>query len=161
MEKANSIINRISRILDVMAGIALFSVMALVVANVLLRALFRSPILGTFELVCFLTAIGIGLALASCAVQNGHIAVDLLVNRFPCRAQGVIDSLTNGAALVFWMVVAWFIAEQARIMSASGEVSSTTQLPLSPVVYLISLGIFVLGLVLLFKTIESLKKAVG
>lgn len=161
MEKANNLVTRISKALDLLAGLSFFSVMALVVVNILLRVLFKSPILGAYELVGFLTAIGIGLALASCAVQNGHIAVDLLVNRLPCRVQGVIDSLTNVAALGFWALAAWHIAKYAQTMTASGVVASTTQVPLSPVIYLVSLGVSGLCLVLLVKLADSLKKAVG
>lgn len=160
MEKVNSLVNRISRTLDIIAGLCIASVMALVVINVLLRALFKHPILGTYELVCFLTAIAIGLALASCAVQNGHIAVGLLVDRLPCRAQAIIDSLVNAAAFGFWIMAAWHIGLYAKSMMINGVVSSTTLIPLSPVIYLVAIGVLGLCLVLLVRLVDSLKKAV-
>lgn len=161
MDKVSDLVTRISRFLDRLAGLCLVSVMVLVVGNILLRALFKSPIMGAYELVGLLTAIAIGLALASCAVQNGHIAVGIVVDRLPCRWQSIIDALVNVAAMGFWAVIAWHISKYAYTMDINGVVTSTTQIPLSPVIYLVALGVAGLCLVLLIRFIDSLRKAVS
>ena len=144
--------------LDKIAGLCIASAMVLVVANVILRAVFHRPILGTYELVGFLTALGIALALAQCAVENGHIVVTFIVDRFPVKLQAVIDLVTGGAALVFWVVCAWHLGKEASNMTVSGVVSSTAQIPVSPVIYLVGLGMAALSLVLLFQLEGSWKQ---
>jgi len=79
METFKAIVHTASRAIDGVAGLALGGVAVLVTANILLRALLNRPIVGTYELVGYLTAAVIGLSLAHCALQNSHIAVDFLV----------------------------------------------------------------------------------
>lgn len=158
MQLMVSLVTRLSRILDKIAGLCIASAMVLVVANVILRAVFHRPILGAYELVGFLTALGIALALAQCAVENGHIAVTFIVDRFPVKLQAIIDLATGGAALVFWAVCAWHLGKEAGNMTISGVVSSTAQIPVAPVIYLVGLGLAALSLVLFFQLERPLKQ---
>jgi len=151
-------VKSLSRWLDIVAGCCLAGIMVLVVSNIILRVIFNSPILGTIDYVGFLAALAIGLALAYCAVQNAHIAVDFIIERFPYQVQAVVDSLMNIVALGFWGLVSWKMVEYAQSLAASGVVSPTTQTPFHPYVYLVSLGLFVLCLVLLVRLIDSIKR---
>jgi len=56
----------------------------------------------------------IALALAACAVQNGHIAVDLVIDKFPVKVRNLIDSLTILTSFVFWVLAAVFMLEYAN-----------------------------------------------
>lgn len=159
MNRISQLVKMISQHLDYLAGLCIVAVMLLVVSNVLLRTLWHSPILGTYEYVNMLTAAAIGLALAHCAYQNGHIAVDFIIEHFPLKMQAAADVLTNVIALLFWTISAWYVAKYAGTMMASNTVSPTTQIPLSPVVYLIALGLMTLSLVLSLRLSESLKRA--
>lgn len=153
-----SCVKSLSQWLDRIAGFCLAGIMVLVVSNIILRVIFNSPILGTIDYVGFLAAMAIGLALAYCAVQNAHIAVDFVVERFPHKLQAVVDSLINTIALGFWGLVSWQIWKYAQSLAASGVVSPTTQTPFHPFVYLVSLGLFTLCLVLLVRLIDSVKR---
>jgi len=159
MKKFTGLVTGLSRVLNNIAGFCMVIVMMLVVTNIVLRVLFNRPILGTYEYVVFLTAVMIGLTLAYCAIQNGHLAVDFVVDRLPLKVQAVIDTLMNITALFFWGACVWQIGKYARSMAVSGVVSPTTQTPLSPFIYLVAFGILALSLVLLVKTIESVQKA--
>ena len=138
MKVFSGLVTEFSKLLDKLAGFCMVLLMLLVVSNVVLRAVFKSPILGTYEYVGFLTAVMIGLALAYCAVQNGHIAIGLMVDRLCCRTQAGVDIMVNATALGFWGLAAWYIARYAGSMTASGVVSPTTQTPFYPFVYLVA-----------------------
>jgi TRAP-type C4-dicarboxylate transport system permease small subunit len=133
--------------------------MMLVVANVLMRSIFSRPILGTYELVGLLTAMGVGLALANCAFKKGHIAVGFIVDRFTPRIQAIIDVFIYSVTMGFWFLVACEVAEYANNMAENGMVSSTTQIPIYPFIYLLALGILGLSLVLLLMFLNSISKA--
>lgn len=154
-----SLVTGLSLVLDKLAGLCMVAMMVLVVANILLRVLVKRPILGTYEYVGFLAAALIGLALAYCAVQNGHIAVSFIVDRFSPKIQAVVDIVVNVTALCFWSLAAWYVGKYAHSMSVNGVVSPTTQMPFYPFVYLVAFGLLVLCLVLLVRLIESIKKA--
>lgn len=160
MEKFSVSVTGISRILDKIAGLCMVSIMVLVISNILLRVLFNSPILGTYEYVVFLTVGTIGLSLAHCAVKNGHIAVSFVFERLPGKMQIAVDLVMNTAAFVFWSLCAWQVGVYANTLAASGVVSPTTQIPLYPFVYLVAVGLLALCLVLLVKTAESMQKLV-
>jgi len=159
MKQFTGFVAGLSQQFDKIAGLCIAGVMLLVVSNILLRTVFNRPILGTYELVGLLTALGIGLALANCAFQNAHIAVDFVVDHFPLRLQAIVDSSINLISLVFWSLSAWHLGKYASNMTVSGVVSSTAQVPVYPFIYLVATGLSGLCLVLILRWMDSTKKA--
>ena len=82
------VVYRFSRVLNVLSGIALVLMMALVFVNVAFRAVWN-PILGAYEFTGFLAALTIALALAHCAAKKGHVAITLFADRMPKMATTV------------------------------------------------------------------------
>jgi TRAP-type C4-dicarboxylate transport system permease small subunit len=158
MKQFSGLVQRMSRTLDIIAGFCIVATMVIVVINVLLRAFLRKPLLGTMDYVTLLMALTIGLGLAYCGFNNGHIAVDLIIDKLPKKAQAIIDAVTDLISLIFWGAVAWYMAEYARTMALSNLVAPTIQIPLSPIIYVVSFGLLMLCLVILVKTIDSVRK---
>jgi len=158
MKRFSSMIKGISSILDKIAGICFFAVMMLIVANILLRSVLKHPILGTYELVGFLTALGVGLSLAHCAVQDGHIAVSLIIERVAKKIQAVVGIFVNLTSFGFWSLAVWYLCKYAGAMRTAGLVSSTAEIPVYPFIYLIALGLAGLCLVLLWKSVLAFKE---
>lgn len=155
MEKFTGIVERLSRALDIIAGACLAGVMLLVVGNVLMRQIFNKPILGTFEIAGYLTAMGISFALARCAFENGHIALEYLVNKIPNKLQMGADIIVNAISLFFWIFTSWHLIKYGQSLMASKVVSPTAQVPVYLVVYLIGIGLFGLCLVPLERLLNS------
>ena len=152
-------IHRLARELDRIAQWALVAMMALIVINIILRFTWR-PILGVYEFVSFLGAVVISFALAYCAVQRGHIAVNLLVDQLPPRTQAIIDIAVNSIIITFFSLATWQVVLYATDILLSGEVSPTTMTPFYPFVYGVAIGFLVLCLVLLVDLSKSILKAV-
>jgi TRAP-type C4-dicarboxylate transport system permease small subunit len=159
MKRFSQLVTGLSRLLDQAAGFFLVVTMVLIVANILLRAIFKTPVFGAYEYVGLLTALVTGLAIAYCGVQNAHIAVSLVADKLPARLQAVISIFINLISMCFLAISAWYVWLYAGSMKDTGLVSSTTQIPTYPFVYLISLGLLVYCLVLLVKAIDSIIKA--
>lgn len=132
--------------------------MLLIVANIILRTVFNQPILGTYEVVGFLTAMGVALALAHCAFQEGHIAVSFIMERFPRKTQSMTAVLVNAVSLVFWTAAVWSLGKFGYAMKIRGLVSPSAEIPVYPFIYLVALGLLGLCLVLLFKFLVSLRE---
>lgn len=156
MQLFEAVVTKISRIFDTMSGIILAATALLIVANILGRALLQSSILGTYEMVGYLTAAVVGLALARCALENGHIAVDLVVERLPQRLQRYIELITGTPVFVFICFVSYNLFTYGRRIAISGEVSPTTQFIFYPIIYLVALGFFVLALTVLLNMLQKL-----
>lgn len=151
-------VKMVSSLLDKLAGMCIFAVMLLVVSNIISRVVFSKPILGTYELVGFLTALGIALALAYCAFRDGHIAVSFIMEYFPKRIQAVINVLTNTTALLFWSLTVWYTGKFAHTTMMNGMVSPTAEIPIYPFIYLVAVGLLGLCLVIFYKLSVALKK---
>lgn len=154
MRKFVRVVERLSLEMDKAAGFCIAAVMVLVVCNVILRKVFKQPILGTYELVGYLTALGVSLALASCAFQNGHIALDYLVNKFPEKIRALLNMGINLTVLCFWGFSSWHVGKYAQNLMENGVVSPTAQIPVYPFVLLIGLGLVGLCLVSLVRVWE-------
>lgn len=161
MQRFGGLVKGVCGILDKLAGICVFLVMLLVVTNVISRAFFNNPILGTYELVGFLTAMAISFALAHCAWQNGHIALSFVMDRFPRIIQSVTAVLIQAVSIVFWSATVWYLMRFAQAMKIKGLVSPSAEIPVYPFIYFVALGLAGLSLVLLFQFLVSLSKVVS
>ncbi|GAB6155062.1 hypothetical protein JCM17380_38130 [Desulfosporosinus burensis] len=150
---------KLSSILDRIAGWFVVALMVLVVGNVILR-LFGSPIQGTIEWAEFLTAMAIGLSLAYCAVQDGHITLEFLVRKFNIKMQAVLKIVIDFLVVVFLSLAFWRIILYANDMKLSGQVSMTTKTPFYWFIYVVAFGFLAYGLVVLGSIIDNLKKGV-
>jgi TRAP-type C4-dicarboxylate transport system permease small subunit len=156
MKLFENTIVRISRYLDYLAGLILAFTAVLVVANILGRVLLKRPILGTYEMVGFLTAAVVGLALARCAIENSHIAITFVTDKLPVRIRKIIAVVIDLPAMIFLLFAAYNIFAYGSRMAASGVVSSTTQLAFHPFIYLVAIGFFMLAMTVLLKLVKHL-----
>ena len=112
-------------------------------------------------MVSLLTAVGIALALANCAVKNCHIGIDFIIQRLGSKYQALIDSIINLVALIFWGFCAYHLGNYAKSMVQNGIVSSTVQIPVYPVIYLIAIGLIGLSLVITLKWLQAVQKVLA
>lgn len=133
--------------------------MLLIVGNVLLRIVWK-PILGTYDIVSFLGAVLISFALANCAAQKGHVAISIVVERLPQRAQAITDSITGLFSAVIFMVISWQSIVYATKLWQDGVLSTTLLVPYFPLVYGVGFGCIMISLVLLADFFKSVTKAV-
>jgi TRAP-type C4-dicarboxylate transport system permease small subunit len=160
LEKFDNLITKSCRLMDKVAGLCVAGTVFLVVINVLMRAIFNRPFLGTYEYVGFSTALIVGLSLAYCAIMESHITVDLLTNQLPNGVRDVVVSLAEIISFGFVALVTWQLVKYAGNIQSTGEVSPTTEVPLYPFIYLVALGFFALSLVALGKTVKYIRKVV-
>jgi TRAP-type C4-dicarboxylate transport system permease small subunit len=157
MKQRTKVIDKISNSLDLLAAGCFFSVMLLIIANILLRGIFKQPILGNYELVGYLTAMGVSFALAHCARVDGHIAAEFIVVRLPKTMQKVISLLVVTLSVCLWGVVIWSMFTYAYSTKASGLVSATAQIAVYPIIVLITIGLVGFWLVLLLQLVQHLQ----
>lgn len=142
---------------NLLACIAVIVMMLLSVADVILRLLGK-PIPGTYELVGFLGTIVVSFALAFTSMEKGHIAVEILVEKLPQRAQLAIEAFCNLIGALLFGVIAWQAVLYALDIKKSGEVSLTLQMPAYPFILGIAIGCALLCLLLIADFIKSLQR---
>jgi TRAP-type C4-dicarboxylate transport system permease small subunit len=143
-------IKKASKVLGEIGGWLLFACMVIVTLNVILRKVFNSPLLGTYEWVGILTAVMISLGLAYCASVGGHIAIDFIVNKMKPGVQRMVAIVCGGIACLVMGGVAVSIFLYANKLALAGEVSPTTKIPFYVFVYIVGVGfVFLLAVLLL------------
>ncbi len=156
MKSLADLAENLSRIMDRIAGFCIVVMMLLIVSNIILRAVFKQPLVGTIDYVNILIALTIGLSIAYCAVQDGHIAIEFFIDKMPASVAAVIKSMVNLIAVIFWGFAAWYMMGFASSMNANGQVTATSQIPLSPVAYIITLGLMAICLVILSQLVNNI-----
>ena len=123
-------------------------------SNVFLR-IFGKPIPGTFELMGYFGAVLTAFALGYTQVRRGHIAVDVLVFKFPGRMRNFLNTINYFICMIFFGLVAWQIVGYAATLHQTGELSETLRIIYYPFTYGVALGCFVLALVFLADFLKS------
>ena len=149
----------LSKKLNSISGITLAVMMCLVFFNVIFRAVWR-PILGTYDYTGLLASICISFALANCAVEKGHVAITLFVERLPARIQGVCGIIVGAIGTGLFVVLFWQCVKYGIAMRRVGEVSMTTLTPFYPFVFGIAFGFLTQALVSLVEFLTSVKEVV-
>jgi TRAP-type C4-dicarboxylate transport system permease small subunit len=139
------------------AGAAILAMMGLTCGDVVLRYL-RMPIPGTYELVCFMGAVAVSFAMAHTSVQQGHVAVSLLLRLFPKRVQGVVEAVTGSLSFILFALLAWRSFLYADTIRTTGEVSLTLKMPFYPFIFGVGVSAGVVCLVLLSDLMKNLKR---
>ncbi|MFO7876611.1 MAG: TRAP transporter small permease [Desulfovermiculus sp.] len=155
MQRIERIIQEVTLRLAQIGQAALVMVMLIIVANILLRSVWQ-PLPGSYEMVEILGAVILSMGVAYCAVHKGHVAVSFLVDMFSPRKRAVIDFFTN---LVFCSViiyVSWGMIQYAEKMYDRGRATTTLDIPLYPVYYLVGFGLVLLTVVVLMQLVISI-----
>ena len=160
MKQFTGLVEGLSRALDRIAAICIVAMMGVVVLNIVLRAVLGKPLLGTVDYVNILMALTIALGLAYCGLQNGHIAVEFIVEKLSNKRQAVLSLIINLLGLFFWGVSVWYMAAYARNMMATNLLAGTISIPMYPVVYLIAFGLLALCLVLVLKVSDAVRMVI-
>ncbi|MEE9910870.1 MAG: TRAP transporter small permease [Deltaproteobacteria bacterium] len=150
-------ITRAGKGLNILACAAVVAMMLLSTADVILR-LFGKPIPGTYELVGFLGTVVVSFALAFTSIEKGHIAVEILVEKLPQRAQLAIEGFCNLIGALLFGVIAYQAVLYAVDIRKSGEVSLTLEISPFPFILGIAIGCALLCLLLAADFVKSLRR---
>ena len=147
-----------AKVTNIIAAGFLFILMLFTCSDVLLRYLFNKPILGSIEITEFIMAIIVSFSLANCALQKGHVRVDLLGSRLSERAQIVMNSLAYFAFLGLFALITWRIVPRAMEMMEFNQVGLISRIPVPPFVLLVAVGTAVLCIVQLKNLLDVIRK---
>jgi TRAP-type C4-dicarboxylate transport system permease small subunit len=134
MANPSNVLRFISKVLNIIAGIAVTVMMLLTVADVLLRA-GGHPIIGTFEIVSLLLALVIGFGIPQVSLDRGHVYMDFLLEKLSKRGKKVMNTITRLFCIIFFLPLGYNLFNVGARFHASGEVSATIKIPFYPVAY--------------------------
>jgi TRAP-type C4-dicarboxylate transport system permease small subunit len=141
-------IKGISRFMNAIAAVGLTFIMLLTTVDVILR-LFKSPIVGTYELVAFTGGIIIGFAVPMTSWMRAHVYVDFLVEKLPKSRRNIANIFTRLLGIVFFGIAGANLFKHGYYLYSTHEVTPTLQLPFYPVVFGIGIAFVLQCLVMI------------
>lgn len=136
-----------------LAALALFALMLMTFADVVLRSTLNSPISAATELTRLFMAIIVFSSLPVITWRSGHIVVDLLDPFFKGRAAQIRDILVDALAgtVIFWPAIRVFeLAERAK---QYGDTTEYLHIPQFYIGYFIAFSTFVTAVILIIRAI--------
>jgi TRAP-type C4-dicarboxylate transport system permease small subunit len=156
MKGISGIIERLSRLMFWIAGLALVSIMCLTVADVILRKL-RMPIDWTYEVVVLLGAVAIGFSVPQTTFDKGHVCVDFLTEKLSPVWKKTFSIVTRFFGIVIFALFGWRSFPYGTNLWESGQVSANLHLPEYPVAYGIGVCCFIVCMVLFRDLLREIK----
>jgi TRAP-type C4-dicarboxylate transport system permease small subunit len=147
----------LQRALAAAAGVALASLMGFTAFDVLMRALGR-PVAGSVEIVGWLAAVAMALALGDVQLHRGHVAMTLVSERLRGRQAALLEAVNSAVALLLFGMASFVILRYGMTLQQTGSLSETLKVVVYPWVYVVALGFAGLALALLVDLLRSLQR---
>jgi TRAP-type C4-dicarboxylate transport system permease small subunit len=109
-----------------------------------------TPINGSYELISFCGAVATAFALGYTQIKKNHIIVNIFTDKFPKKANKMLDGINYFVNMLFFGLVAWETLKWGMKIARTGEVSETLKIIYHPFVYCVAFGFGVLALTLFF-----------
>lgn len=162
MKKAEKFIRWIIEWSGIIGVVVLLAMMMMTVADVIMRYFFRRPIIGSVEISVTLMVCVIFLGIAWCALNDGHIRVDILTDKLSKRGEALLDGFDNLATLILALIIAWRSLLEALATKEMDVNSPLLAIPRYPFVFITAFGfllLFFATLILFIRNLKSLKDA--
>ncbi len=151
----------LSRATNSVAGIVLVIMMVFVSVDVLLmRYALSRPTEGSYEIVELMMVVVVFAAVAYVGLKDGHVSIDIVVSRFPQRAQAVIELIIYLLSLGLFFMISWMGVVHGRYLQLVNMGSLGLEIPLAPFLYVVAFGSALFSLVLLVKAVRSAAQVV-
>ncbi|MGP4071132.1 TRAP transporter small permease [Piscibacillus sp. B03] len=127
MEK---IVRLICKGLQYVAQFVLFIMALMVTLDVLGRKFFRSPITGTVDIVEVGLIVVIFASIAYTHLNEEHITVDFVVEKFPQKVQFVVEGIINVVIAALMLLISWSMWGNTQRLLNSNTVTGDISLPM-------------------------------
>lgn len=152
LDRASALLNEgLARAAALMLG----AMMLFAVADMVLRG-FGRTVAGSYEVIGWLSAAAMALALGTVQRHKGHVAMELMVVRLGRRGRALVEALTALISLAVFAVIAWYVARYGRVLHETGSLSETLRVIVYPWVYVVAAGCVGLTLALLVDFLRSI-----
>jgi len=156
----NKLVQRLSTVLVVLAGIVLVAMVVLVNANIIGRATWGS-ILGTVELIGMLGGVCIAFAIGYTEYHRSHVVIPVLLGLFRPRAQAILKAVALPVAIIGALLIAvpstLYLVTRVLVFHS---LTKTLMWPVAPFLIVWIIGLLLLCVMLVAHFIEAIESVV-
>lgn len=122
----------------VIGASVLIAIVLLVIVDVTLRRVFNSPLAFSFELIKIMLAVVVFCSIVYFTSLQREIRINILVSRFPPKAQTIINVVTCFFCVGLWSVIGWRSYVQAMHVWDTGSQTGILKIPHYPFLFLVA-----------------------
>ena len=126
----------LTRIQGWLVQLALLSMVAITVVDVIGRYLFNSPLSGAYELTQLHMTVLIFIGLPMVTARNAHVKIDFLRPLLGARARFVQDCVVGVISALVLAVLAWKMAELGLRFASHGDGTIFANIPFAPFAFI-------------------------
>ena len=141
-------------------ALMLMAMTALTCVDVVGR-LFAHPVFGSIELMYLMGAIATAMALPDTHINNGHIGVELFVNKLPRTPRAVVEIMVGFLSLALFCIVTYKMFEYSIKFRNSGEVSMNLGLPEYLIILVVAFSFLIFTIFILRSILQSFDRLRG
>ena len=159
MEKFRSGMTKLCGGISYIGMFALLVAVAVQVIDVicsLLPVSVRVP--GTNEIVPLMMVLMMFLTFGKTQLEDGHVRVDMFVNKFPPKARCATNGIMQLVCAVFAILMAWKSFQQIGSLAARGAKSEILQIPTAPLSAVQFIGFVLYAICIVITAIEYFKE---
>jgi len=149
---------RAARVMTRLSALALFCMMLVTLADVVLRQTVNLPVFGNVELVQLALVMVVYLALPETFLRGEHVTVDVIDLAVRPRVRSVLRSVAAALTLVFLIAMGWRMVAPALDTLDFGDSTMDLRLPLiwywAPMILGVACGAAGMALVLVHETLR-------
>jgi TRAP-type C4-dicarboxylate transport system permease small subunit len=160
--KVEGVIVDISKVMGVIAAVAIMGMTFITVADVIGRYFFDTPIKGTWEIVGLLLVFAGCWGFAYCQLKRSHINVDVFIQKFPKRVQAALHIFSILIGMIGFSIISWRMVLQAQkyFLMPRGNTTDTLNIPYAPFMLALAIGAGVMVLILIVDLVHIISDEV-
>ena len=128
--RVQKVFSKLCRALAFIGGIALTAMLIVIVANIVMRRFFNISILGSTEIVSYLSLFIGSIGLGHQEWIKGNITMTILPDSVKPRTSALIHAIISFICFAGFSVVSYYLTNEAIKKAIVGELSSTLHIPL-------------------------------
>lgn len=136
----------LQKILGVIAAVVLFVMMLITAVDVIGRYFFNKPVAGGFEITEMSLAVLIYCALPLVSARREHIVIDTFDVFMSSGFKTFLNRLSDSICFAALLGVGYLLFRRAARVAEYGDTTNVLQIPLAPVVYIMSIMIVIASL---------------
>lgn len=150
---------QLERLLEIVICLCLLAMTAVTLLDVVGRYLLNSPLAGGYEIAEMLMGLTVFAALPLVSRTEGHLTVSLLTDGLSGttrRIHRIAMLIVSQVALAF---IAWRMGVQSGIVAHSRATTGSLQIPLWPIVWMMSALAWCAASLVFFMTVQAISEA--
>lgn len=159
LTKSGAVFERILNLLGALAGVLVAFLMITVSVDVFMRYFLNRPISWTIEITQYAMVFILFLGAAWLLKQDGHVVMDVLINRLSQRSRNLTNGVTSVMAAIVCLIVTWYgVKVNWDYIQTDYIYSATLEIPAFLLQAIVPLGVFLLFIQFMRRAYGYLRK---